>query len=126
WGRSRSCRPRTPPGPASRGPSPRSAGAPPPPAQNRLPGDRRPRPKTHPLTRPTPPLAGQPRRHEADPAMEPIVLRRFDELVEVGGVVDAAEQCVVQAAGDQHAATPRPKPAEAHRLGEPRPDNPGR
>ena len=71
-------------------------------------------------------VAGQARRHEADPAMEPIVLRRFDELVEVGGVVAAAEQCVVQAAGDQHAATPRPKPAEAHRLGEPRPDNPGR
>src|SRR5207245_7519855 len=71
-------------------------------------------------------LAGQPRGREADPAMQPVLLRGFDELVEVGGVVDAPKQRVVEAAGDEHAAAPGAKPAEAHGLGVPGADDAGR
>src|SRR5712692_6523105 len=70
-------------------------------------------------------VAGEPRGDQTDPAMEPVLLGGFDELVEVRGVVNAAEQRVVEAARDQHAAAPGAKPAEAHRLGEPRADDAG-
>src|SRR6266849_2766265 len=70
-------------------------------------------------------VAGEPRGDQADAAMEPVLLGGFDELVEVRGVVNAAEQRVVEAARDQHAAAPGATPADAHRLDEPRDDDAG-
>jgi len=65
-----------------------------------------------------PPLAitGQAGGHEPEPAMEPLPLGWLDELVEVGRVVQPAEERVVESAGDEHAAAPAAEPAHAHRL----------
>ena len=68
-------------------------------------------------------VSGQARRHETDPAMQPVFLGRLDELVEIGRVVDTTEQRVVQAARHQHAAAPAPEPTEPHRLGVPGSDH---
>src|SRR5258706_15199697 len=58
--------------------------------------------------------------------MESVLLRRADQLVELRRVVRSAEQRVVEAARDEHAAAPAAKPAEPKRLGVPGTDDPGR
>src|SRR5260221_7667498 len=63
--------------------------------------------------------------HEADAPMQAVFLCRLDQLVELGGVIGAAEERVVEPARHQHAATPTSEPAEPHRLGIPRTHDPG-
>ena len=74
-----------------------------------------------------PPLAvtGEARGDEADPPMQAVLLGRPDELMELRGVIDPAEERVVEAAGDDHAAAPAAKPSQAHRFRVPRTDHAG-
>src|SRR5207244_13404328 len=62
------------------------------------------------------PISGEARGDEADPPMQAVLLGRPDELMELRGVIDAAEERVVEAAGDDHAAAPAAKPSQAHRF----------
>ncbi len=72
---------------------------------------------------PTLAVADQAGRQAADPAVEGERLGLAQVgLVEVGGAVLAAQQRVVQAAGHDHPATPRPEPAQRIVLVVPRPD----